>query len=71
MANRITLAHVHVLGPEHNVHLSISMPTHTLFVFKYDEEKGLCEYDYFSDQGETSDWIQKKIKPNPRPFSNY
>ena len=63
-----TLAHVHVTGYDHNVHLSICLPTHTLHIFKYNEELGLCEYEVFNSQHEASIWVQQPLQSNPKPY---
>lgn len=68
MTSIVALAHVHVVGVEHNVYISMSLPDRNLHVFKYDEDRSVCEYEVFSCQSEASDWIQQKIRPNPKHY---
>jgi hypothetical protein len=59
MINTIVhIAHIHVRDRNYDVYVGMNTLTRRLHVFKYDEQRSICEYELFEDHREAEDYLE-------------
>jgi hypothetical protein len=54
----VKLAHIHVRDKNYDVSISLNTISRTIHVFKYNEEKVLCEYEVFDNTEDCCDYLE-------------
>ena len=54
----ITIAHIHVRDRNYDVYVSMSLVTRNIHVFKYSEERVVCEYEIFANHNDAADYLE-------------
>lgn len=52
------IAHIYVRDRDYTVHVSISHATHEIHVFKYDEDRYICEYEVFPNHYLAAEYLE-------------
>lgn len=58
MQEFIRIANIWVRDRNYMVHISIHTQTQHIHVFKYNEEKCICEYEVFNNSTEAADYLE-------------
>jgi hypothetical protein len=53
-----TIANIYVRDRNYTVHVSLCTTNHHIHVFKYDEERVVCEYEIFNNHHEAADYLE-------------
>jgi hypothetical protein len=54
----ITIAHIHVRDRNYDVHVSMSLATRYIHVFKYDTHRVTCAYEVFNHYQDACDYLE-------------
>ena len=53
-----TIANIYVRDRNYTVHVSLCTTNHHIHVFKYDEQRVVCEYEIFDNHHEAADYLE-------------
>lgn len=54
----IHIAHIHVKDRNYDVYVGMNTLSHNLHVFKYDEQRSICEYEVFTNHQDAEDYLE-------------
>ena len=54
----VPIAHIHVRDRNYDVYVSMSLITRNIHVFKYSEDRSVCEYEVFSQYQDAQDYLE-------------
>ena len=58
----VPLAHVYVRDRDYSVYISMCTVTQHVHIFKYNEQRMTCEYEYFDHVSLVSDYLEAILK---------
>jgi hypothetical protein len=56
----LKVAHVHVAGTDHNIHISYCTQSHSVHIFKYNNQS--CQYEIFASEAEACRFIELPLE---------
>ena len=63
----VPVAHVNIKDTDVNIYVSISMLTRNVLIFKYNEDKSICEFEVCESQCEASAYMEQPLQ-KPKSF---